>query len=155
MKHNIKLLRQPNGFSCGNTCIKMILDYLEIYQDVSIKDIINICGSNSKFGTRHTEMMVGLDFFKIPYKRNDITILDSDIQIKTLNNILDNGNIFLLRTLLSGVKHWMIVIGKDENNNFIINDPWSGSKLYNDTEIIKIWKPRDYDGFEIILPLTQ
>lgn len=145
----IPLILQTDGISCGNTCIKMILEHKNIHKNVSIQDIIDICGTNVEHGTRDIEMLKGLTHFNIPNKQNDY-IDDEDLNIEYLDNLLSKGNIFLLRTLTHGVKHWVIVYGK-KNGLYLINDPWLGLKSYRKKDIIDIWKPRNYDGFEIFI----
>lgn len=151
-KHiGMKLIKQPDGISCGNTCLKMVFEHLNLHKDVSIAEIINVCGTNAKHGTRHTEMINGLEYYNIPYKRNPLLGIDNpDRQINYLDKILKNGNIFLLRTLTHNVFHWVIVTGKN-GNTYYINDPWLGKITYSHDDIIYIWKPRNYDGFEIFI----
>lgn len=146
---NITLIQQPDGISCGNTCIKMLLEYIGIGYDMTIEDIVDICGTNNLHGTRDIEMIKGLDYFKIPYKRNN-TQGDDLIQLSYLNDVLKINNIFFLRTLTMGIKHWVIVTGEN-NGTYYVNDPWLGLKYYTADDIIKIWKPRDFDGFEIYM----
>lgn len=147
--NNIDLILQPDGISCGNTCIKMILDFKKIYSDVSISDIVDICGTNMIHGTRDVEMIKGLTYFNIPNKQN-FFIDNDEHNIKYLDNILNQNNIFLLRSLTQGIKHWVIVIGK-ENDYYIVNDPWLGVQRYTIEQLLNIWRPRNYDGFEIFL----
>jgi len=148
-KVKIPQINQPDAISCGNTCIKMTLDYLNSYTNTSINDIIKICGTNAKHGTRDIEMRKGLEYFNIPHQQNG-TKGDDDIQIEYLNRVLNSGNIFFLRTLTYGMKHWVIVCGK-ENGLYHINDPGQGSRTFITDRLLEVWKPRDYDGFEIFL----
>jgi hypothetical protein len=148
-KVQIPLLRQPDTISCGNTCIKMILDYLGNYNNVSITQIIDICGTNRFHGTRDIEMRAGLEYFNIPHCQN-ITSGDESKQIDYLKTVLKMGNVFFLRTLINGMKHWVIVYGFS-GDSYYINDPAQGTKTYTVDRLIEIWKPRAYDGFEIIL----
>lgn len=147
----IPLLQQPDGISCGNTCLKMVFDYLGIHNNVSIQDIVDICGTNNTHGTRHIEMKKGLEYYNIPNKRNKLDVDDSEYQIKYLDSVLNNGDVFLLRTLTQGIFHWVIVCSKCVNGIYNVNDPWLGYKYYTKEEIVNIWKPRDYDGFEVLL----
>lgn len=142
------LMLQPDGISCGNTCIKMILDYKGIYKNITIQDIIDICGTNKSHGTRDIEMIKGLNHFNIPYLQNDF-IDDEDLNIEYLDSVIERGNIFLLRTLTRGIKHWVIVYSKKDN--YLISDPWLGYKEYSKKQILDIWKPKAYDGFEILM----
>jgi ABC-type bacteriocin/lantibiotic exporter with double-glycine peptidase domain len=149
-KVDIKLIKQPNGISCGNTCLKMIMEYIGINRDVTIQEIIEVCGTNAEHGTRHIEMIKGLEYYNIPYNRTPLLKQDDPIkQIAYLDSVLERGNVFLLRTLTHNIFHWVIVTGK--NDVYYINDPWLGSISYDMQELISIWKPRDYDGFEILL----
>jgi ABC-type bacteriocin/lantibiotic exporter with double-glycine peptidase domain len=142
---------QPDGISCGNTCLKMVFEYLDIHKSVSIPEIVKVCGTNSEHGTRHIEMSKGLKFYNIPFRRTPLLNIDnSDKQLDYLDTILKNDNVFLLRTLTHNIFHWVIVTGKTESR-YHINDPWLGSITYTCDEVINIWEPRNYDGFEILL----
>ena len=151
-KHIImKLIKQPDGISCGNTCLKMIFEYLNIHKDVSIDQIIKVCGTDAQHGTRHIEMSKGLKFYNILHQRTPLLNIDNTgKQLDYLDSVLKNDNVFLLRTLTQNIFHWVIVTGKTEIK-YHINDPWLGNITYTCDEIINIWKPRNYDGFEIVL----
>lgn len=125
---NISLLKQPCGISCGNTVIKMILNYLNIHKDISIQKIIKICGTTPQFGTRDIEMKHGLDYFGIENYQNK-TVGNDEEQIAYLDNILDELNVFALRSLTQGIKHWVLVIGHN-NGFYTVNDPWLGKINY-------------------------
>ena len=127
----------------------MTLDYLGSHTNTSINDIIDICGTDTTYGTRDVEMIKGLEYFNIPYQQNS-TKGDDDIQVEYLDKVLSSGNIFFLRTLTSGIKHWVIVCGKD-NGLYYINDPAQSRKKITKDRLLEVWKPRDFDGFEIIL----
>ena len=48
------------------------------------------------------------------------------------------------------MKHWVIVCCK-EDGLYHINDPVQGSKTFTTDRLLEVWKPRDYDGFEVFL----
>ena len=144
----VELIKQPNAYSCGNACLKMALNKIS-KNDIDILDLIKICKTNKRYGTRHTEMILGLEHYDVDYIRNT-ELRTPEEQLEYLKNVIDNGNIFLLRTLTLGIKHWIVICGAGENE-YIANDPWLGEKTYDSDYILKIWEPREFDGFEILL----
>ena len=67
-----------------------------------------------------------------------------------LNKTVEEGNVFIMRTLTKGVKHWIVIYGK-KDNVFLVADPWLGKIKYDTKQIINIWEPRDFDGFVVYL----
>lgn len=137
---------QEQGHTCGPTCIKMVSDFLNVKYD-HFDQIIDLCGCNTTTGTIDTGIKNALDNLGINNQQNKVTS-DSESAMKFLDDLLEKGDIFIMRTLTRGIKHWIIVYGKKDNNYFIA-DPWLGKINYNEKEIIKIWEPRDFDGFVI------
>lgn len=142
--NDVNHMYQPNGFSCGNTVIKMLIDYYDIENKVSIDTLIDVCGSDGIKGTTDIEMIKGFKYLNIPYEQNTEFDNPVDMLIKRLNT----DSFFVMRTLTKGIKHWILVLKYDESNDtFKVLDPWLGKIEYNTSEIISIWEPRNYDGF--------
>lgn len=149
---------QPTGHSCGPTCIAMVLEFLELRQgkkrkeggdDGLIEYICNACGTDWAVGTPPDRMEKGMKHFSMKY--TEYSHLKDPY--KLLQTILSEGNIGILRTITKGVPHWIIV---DEylleENLFHVLDPWQGIIKYSIKDLDGIWKQRDYQFFEIIVP---
>lgn len=135
---------QQAGHTCGPTCVKMVADFLGA-QYGDIDEIIELCGCNTKTGTVDTGIKNALDSLGIENERNPHRE-DPEEAMGYLNALLENGDIFIMRTLTKGIKHWIIVYGK-RNGLFLVADPWLGKITYDQNQIINIWQPRDFDGF--------
>ena len=140
----IKYIRQPDGFSCGPTCIKMVAEFIK-GNVPSIPEICDLCGTDTRTGTPPEKMIKGLDSLKIQY-----VVHNKEIEpIQSLKNIIDRNHVALLRTITKSVPHWIVAIDYNEDV-FIINDPWLGEIEYDYNSLLRIWAPRDYYYFEII-----
>lgn len=135
---------QQAGHTCGPTCVKMVADFLGTgYKDID--EIIDLCGCNTKTGTIDTGIRNALDSLGIANQQNPHR--DSvESAMGYLNALLENGDLFIMRTLTKGVKHWIIVYGK-RGDRFLVADPWLGKIAYDEDQIVSIWEPRDFDGF--------
>lgn len=137
---------QQAGHTCGPTCVKMVADYLGAdYSDID--EIISLCGCNNKTGTIDTGIKNALDSMGIRNEQNPITG-DAGSAMDHLDSILDSGDVFIMRTLTRGVKHWIIVYGKT-GDKYLVADPWLGKIAYDKSQITNIWEPRDFDGFHV------
>ena len=89
----VKHLRQPNGISCGPTCIKMVADFFK-GNIPSIEEICKMCGTDSITGTPPERMRKGLNQLDIQYVEhmdeenidNDILVQDTQEQIVQMSN---------------------------------------------------------------------
>ncbi len=149
----IDLIKQPTGNSCGPTCLKMIHSHIDMkyiynegYNRPSIEKICDLCGTDWVVGTPPERMekgmkALGLDYIEYVNIPNPyhfiIQILESELR-----------NIPLLRTITKGVPHWIIVT-EVINGEFKINDPWQGNITYTEEELDAVWKPRNYQMFEV------
>ena len=145
-ENRIEHLYQPDGISCGPTCLKMILNHIQT-NDVTIEDIKKIVGTNNIKGTTLDDMIVGLENLNIKYEYPKLE--NKETAIKYLNNSIKNNNPIILRTLTQGIKHWVIVDDFD-GEYYSVEDPWLGEIQYNEEEIIVIWEPRDFDCLKIL-----
>lgn len=145
VEHNHKFQQQAH--TCGPTCVQMVADYLGV-KYANPEEIEQLCNCNTTTGTIDTGIKNALDTLGINNKQNtENKTPESAIQF--LNNSIQNGNVFIMRTLTKGIKHW-IVIYKFDGTNYFVADPWLGKIKYSPEQIIKIWQPRDFDGFVII-----
>jgi hypothetical protein len=140
-------LFQEKGHTCGPTCVEMVSKFLNVdYGDVD--DISELCGCNTTTGTIDVGMKNALSKLGISNKQN-IHTSNTKEAMSYLNDIFKTGNkVFIMRTLTRGIKHWIIVYGK-KGNTFLVADPWLGKITYSTKEIVDIWKPRNFDGFEV------
>lgn len=143
-KRLVKHIKQPNGISCGPTCIKMVGDFFK-GEVPSIEDICKECGTDSITGTPPERMRKGLDSLGIQY----IEHISEENPFQSLKDAIDRGSVALLRTLTHGVPHW-IVVHSYEDKVFNVNDPWLGQITYNTIQLHTIWKERDHFFFEVI-----
>jgi predicted double-glycine peptidase len=142
----IKHIYQPDGISCGPTCLKMIYNHIN-HGDVTIEDLKVIVGTDNIKGTTLEDMIVGLNHFNIDFESP--LLMNEYDAISYLNDALTNNYTVILRTLTRGIKHWVIA---DEFDGlyYDIKDPWLGELKYDEQELIDIWKPRDFHCIKII-----
>ena len=147
MKSSFKF--QDEDFTCGPTCIQIILKHLSgDYGD--IEKIKKDCDCNTLNGTTDIGMKNGLDAAGLKSERNTNTT-SADLAFDYLDSVLDSGNSFIMRTLTNGEKHWVVCYKKDDAGYHIL-DPWIGKLEYDRQGIDTIWSERDFDGFEVFLP---
>lgn len=140
----VKHIRQPNGISCGPTCIKMVADFFK-GNIPSVEEICLMCETDSITGTPPERMRKGLDKLGITY----IEHIDEENPYESLRNVIDNGSVAMLRTLTHRVPHW-IVVHSYVGDLFQVNDPWLGQLEYNEDQLEDIWKERNFFFFEVV-----
>lgn len=147
----MKYTSQPDGISCGPTCLKMIHDHLK-GGDIDIEDLKLICGTDDIKGTTLEDMITGLNAIGIPYEAPS---LETDGKAMAyLIKAINKGNPVILRTLTKGAKHWIIVTGikgSAYHPQFEVKDPWLGEITYNTKQILAIWRPRNYHCLQILV----
>jgi GNAT superfamily N-acetyltransferase len=110
-----------------------------------IDDICKTCGTDWVVGTPPEKMKIGLDNLGIKFIEHSNEIEP----YQSIRNVIDKGNVSIVRTMTKGVPHWIVIDGYD-NDTFNVNDPWLGQIKYNEEELGNIWKVRDYFFYEII-----
>jgi ABC-type bacteriocin/lantibiotic exporter with double-glycine peptidase domain len=136
---------QPDGISCGPTCIKMVGDFFK--EDIpSIKEICSMCETDSVIGTPPERMRKGMDKLNLKYVEH----INEINPYQSLRDSIDRGSVNLVRTITHGVPHWILIYSY-EKDTFHINDPWLGQFSYNETELKNIWEIREYYYFEVTL----
>jgi hypothetical protein len=154
----VKHIFQPTGNSCGPTCLKMVHETLNGWKDSSepfpdINKISKMCGTDWVVGTPPDRMENGMKALKMKY----VEYIASPRPYELLKKVIDDGNIAIIRTITDGIPHWVVVGGYYlgwptlSDDKFIILDPWKGERLSNEKDLDLIWKPRDYQFFEIIM----
>lgn len=140
---SIKHIKQPDGISCGPTCLKMISDLFNI--SVTIEELKIVCGTDTLTGTTDIKMIKGLDYLNLDWEQ--FPLKDKKKAFDRLELAMSEGNVILFRTLIHGVKHWIIC--DPTKDKFYILDPWLGEYELESDKLDQIWGARDYDGFII------
>ena len=148
----IKHYYQPTGNSCGPTCIFMVSQHInpsskmtDNLANLMIDEISEICGTDWVVGTPPERMVKGFE----KYDMKHVEYMHSPNPYLLLKNVIDSGNIPIVRTITHGVPHWIIVNGFDKEKYNIL-DPWLGQIEYTQEELDHIWSPRQYQFFEIL-----
>jgi len=146
-KRLVKQIRQPDGISCGPTCIKMVGDFFK-GEVASIEDICKSCGTDHITGTPPERMRKGLASLDIKYVEH----IDDENPYQSLRDAIDRGSVTMLRTLTHRVPHWIVVhsYNEESQNIFYVNDPWLGQLEYNEEQLEEIWRERNYFFFEVL-----
>jgi len=141
--------RQPDGYSCGATCIKMVsLIYNTLSLDID--EFKSVCGTNPSTGTIETGIIAGLNKIHLPYQRTFDLILNREQDEIFLNSILKQKFVYIMRTLLYGIKHWILVYDQIELDYYLCLDPSAGIVNYHKDFILKAHELRQFDGFQIL-----
>lgn len=147
MIKNIKYYTQPTNISCGPTCIKMVYDSQPLNEkEYSIMDICELCGTDSIVGTPPDRMELGMKALGMTYVEH----IGNDNPFTHLHSVLESGNIPVIRTITHGIPHWIIAKSFD-GKKYEILDPALGEIKYTEAQLKKVWNPRNYQFFEIIV----
>jgi GNAT superfamily N-acetyltransferase len=141
VKPFLKPLSQPNGYTCGPTCVKIFCDAIGAHTGLSVMDIAKRSGTNPRTGTTDVTMEKGLRSLKLAWARPRETTTDY------LRHSIANGNVIFLRTLMHGFKHWILLDGYSDGK-FDVMCPSRGRDRFTDSYVHSIWSARDFDFFE-------
>lgn len=159
---DIKHFYQPTGNSCGPTCLYMALNYIintpndlpfDVATVYTIENICDMCGTDWIVGTPPDRMIRGMDSLGLKY----VEYQGSPRPYELLRQVIESYNIPVIRTIINGIPHWVIV----KKYNFVHNDifdilcPTKGIIKYSEEELDVIWKPRNYQFFEIKVPRNK
>lgn len=138
-------LFQPNEFTCGPTCLSMILQascqsLSSPPPLLSIDSIAHLMGCTPDRGTTDIEMQAGINAFNLSCRR---VVFGSDaLKLKTqLQSHLQSGQPALLRVFLSGIKHWVVATSctpsSSTSEDFILTilDPALGPRTLHYCEL--------------------
>jgi hypothetical protein len=131
--------------------LKYLLNYPnDLPFDVEIADtvesIAEACGTDWVVGTPPDRMEKGMKSLGMNY----VEYIHPKRPFELLKQVIDTGNIPIIRTITQGVPHWIIANGYSDDT-FDILDPWLGVIKYDTKQLNNIWMPRDYQFFEIIV----
>lgn len=143
-----KLTAQPDGYSCGATAVKMALELFN--KRLTVEELKPLFLTNPHTGTTHEGMIAGFEYLKVPYTR---TVADP-APFTTLDEAMTANKVFLMRTLISGCKHWILIYAK-RGSNYMVADPMGYFWELSPERAERIWGARDYDGFIIDLPTSE
>lgn len=107
----------------------------------STQEIARLCGTNPRTGTTDVAMKRGLDALGMAYDHPDA---ETRNEPGFLDRQLEDGNVVLLRTLTSGVKHWVTAHGR-VGDSYRIGCPINGDELWSASKVDAAWQARDRD----------
>jgi len=167
------LRRQPDGLTCGPTCVRMVADWLGFHPKIGIRRMAAIAGTTPETGTTDVEMARVLDRLGLTYNRPSM-----NPRYRTTDylkwSLSKGGNHILLRTAMpvrrmrpgetaeslapvlmpmangmAGAKHWIVLHGVTADGRFKAACPSEGEMTLDDDFVQLIWSARDYDCFEV------
>lgn len=137
---------QPDGITCGPTCIKMVAEAYDKGRFLSIKQLSNYGEVDHKTGSTLDKMMLMMNIVDIIYRSPKKENKNMNYMI---NEVLNRGNFAIVRTLTQGQKHWILAYAH-KDGIISIMDPAQGNITYNLEQFESVWAPRNYDFFEIV-----
>lgn len=143
----IPTILQPNSYTCGAACIAMVAEAVTTAAAPDVGLIASLAGTNPATGTTEIEMGRGLSKMGLSYRRGDATTVEG------LRAEMRSGRIVVLRTLVHGCKHWVVVAGANDDGSFEINCPSSGRLRWSSPVVSQVWGARDFDHF--LVPAIQ
>ena len=135
------MYKQPDGISCGPSCIKMVSDYVN-KENCDIEELMKVGNVDAKFGAIQYRMEKILKYKKLDYT------LEKTLNIEELINGLNDNCVYIVMVYLEEIPHW-ILITKYEFNKFKINDPWLGETRLTDKQLIAYYKNKTVSKFSI------
>lgn len=113
--------KQPNEYTCGPTCIEMVLEYFGI--KYTREQVNKLCQASPKDGTDNRKMSKAIEAF------NAKQTTKQDATISELATALDNGQLSIVnyRNPNSGHGHFAVVLGLTEEK-IILADPNDGQR---------------------------
>lgn len=154
-----QFVMQPNEYSCGTTSLYVAAKAIGVLLIPDINNLMEIMGTNPITGTTNIEMEIGLKHLGIPIDRyankengDKFYFGNAEEAFLSLKNTLKKNNsidnkVFLLRTLMGGIFHWIVVY--ENENPKLINYVCSvtGKSTLDKKSLFKIWEPRKFDGY--------
>lgn len=145
------LRRQPNAYTCGPTALRMVMDQLGFRPELTITQLSRQMGCNPQTGTTEVEMARGLAVCGLSNTHPGIGFQPS--QEEALDHLRaeigEHRQLVLLRTLIRGCKHWVLVhaFSGEGDDCFHVACPSLGAQEWSGDELHDAWAARDYDHF--------
>jgi GNAT superfamily N-acetyltransferase len=141
-------IRQPNGYTCGPTCLRIVLDHLCFMPRVSVTRLAVIMGAGPVSGTTEVEMARGLAAARLSFQHPGMTGMARRAAGDYLREALRDDQIVFLRTLLHGHKHWVLLHGWEPGSRaFHVMCPAVGPLRWSEPTTLDAWQARGFDHF--------
>ncbi|WP_174502074.1 hypothetical protein [Acidiphilium sp. C61] len=147
-------MRQPNGFTCGSTCVGMLSSILlagepdppRLHPEV----IAGMMGTNPRTGTTEVEMKRGLDLYGIPHERMPPTADGAGPdRMEDLVGWLEAGNMAMLRCLVIGMKHWILATHADARGIHVLDPAAQSPGILSPNHVASLIRPRGWEFWKI------
>lgn len=136
---------QPDGISCGPTCISMLRDGLGrragIPDGPDPRGVAAMCGTNTRTGTTHEGVAVALPGLGLHGDR----VTGRAAFREAFAAAMAAGDPVLLRTLTYGCKHWVLAARRRGDGRYDLLDPGSGPIVRTAAEVERLVAPRDHE----------
>lgn len=145
-------VRQPNGYTCGPSCLRMVLNHLCFLPDMPLARLSRQMGCNPQTGTTEVEMARGLALCGLSYTRPGLGFGADGVEaLDHLRGEIEDGKLVLLRTLMQGTKHWVVVhaFGGEDNDLFEVTCPVLGRETWEGKFLLEGWAARGYDHMSL------
>lgn len=141
----VPFIQQPNAFTCGPTCVAILASAVRAPSRKLPPSVIGeFAGTNPATGTTEVEMAAGLTFAGLDWRRGSARSLQ-DLRRDVMAN-----NLVALRTLIHGMKHWVVVHDCNPlDDTFSIMCPATGPGIWSGDQLLQRWAARDFDHFVI------
>ena len=143
-------VRQPDGYTCGSTCVRIVLNHLEFLPHTSLAELTRMMGTNPVTGTTDVEMGRGLLLAGLSHAHPSTEGLGAQgAALGYLERLLGDGQLVMLRTLMSGCKHWIVVHGCRSDGTFLCMCPSRGAISLPPPQVFACWAARGFDHFSV------
>jgi hypothetical protein len=125
-----KLPLQSKSYNCGSTAVFAVMKVLGLNPELSADDVEKIMGTNPVIGTTGRIMKDGL-------RRCGISTFLGGSHLKaSLRN-----DFVIMRTVISGSRHWLVGLAADGKNNITVWDPSLGVGAFDSQTISRFRRP--------------
>jgi len=146
----IPLVRQPNGYTCGPACVRMVLSHLDVRPDLTVDRLADLMGTNPRTGTTEVEMARGMAVAGLAAVHPAPEASGGGPGAAAyLRDVLKRRELVLLRTLIGGCKHWVVVHGFDDRGGFLVACPSLGARRWQEDFLLACWGARQWDHFRV------
>lgn len=148
----IDLIRQPDAYTCGPTCVAMIAreaDRRARRPSLPIAEVAAMAGTDRDKGTVEAGIGDALRGLGFQAARS----VDDRLAAASVFETARRGDFALLRTLSFGIKHWVLAYGVDENDRILVADPAFGYRQLSVGQVDELIRPRSHEWW--LVPAGQ